>query len=425
MKLARAILATAVAGSLLAFDYAASADPDAVLAAKQRLEAIQEQQSAIEQEAIDAGMKAEAAKRDLARAHEDLKAQQGKVSTLSDELGAVAVMEMQHNGMDSTMKLLMSATDDSFLDSLAVLHSETERSNARLQQLQNDQARLTSLQKQADVAKSEMEKNFAALEARSKDFENKSKEAQAVYDQLEAEEQERLRRLQEEEERRRAEAAAAAEAEARQAEQLSRSQARAALNETSSAAASPSTTAAASPSATSSASASASASASQSSSRAAREQSATPSATRLARPSATPTPTKTKKVEEKTEAPVAAPSSSRAKTVINAALAQVGKGYRLGTMGPSTFDCSGLTSYAYRQVGITLPRTSRAQYTGAGRAVSVSNIQPGDLVFYYSGPSHVAIYIGNGRIVHAANPRSGVTTTGLHSMPIKGVRRVL
>lgn len=423
MKLARAILATAVAGSLLAFDYAASADPDAVLAAKQRLEAIQEQQSAIEQEAIDAGMKAEAAKRDLARAHEDLKAQQGKVSTLSDELGAVAVMEMQHNGMDSTMKLLMSATDDSFLDSLAVLHSETERSNARLQQLQNDQARLTSLQKQADVAKSEMEKNFAALEARSKDFENKSKEAQAVYDQLEAEEQERLRRLQEEEERRRAEAAAAAEAEAREAEQLSRNQARAALNETSSAAASPSTTAAASPSATSSASASASAS--QSSSRAAREQSATPSATRSATPSATPTPTKTKKAEEKTEAPVAAPSGSRAKTVINAALAQVGKGYRLGTMGPSTFDCSGLTSYAYRQVGITLPRTSRAQYTGAGRAVSVSNIQPGDLVFYYSGPSHVAIYIGNGRIVHAANPRSGVTTTGLHSMPIKGVRRVL
>lgn len=397
MKFARAILATAVVGSLLAFDYTATADPDAVQAAKQRLEMIQEQASAIEQEAIDAGMKAEAAQRDLSRATEDLKAQKGKVDQLANELGAVAVMQMQHTGVDETMQLLMSATDDSFLDSLAVLHSEAERSNSRIQQLQNDQARMTSLQKQADVAKQEVDKNKAMLEQRSAEFEKKIAEAEKVYEQLEAEEQERLRRLQEEEERRRAEEAAAAElaAQQRAAAQLSRSQAR--------------TSQSASASQSESASPSAAASA---------------SATRSASPSATAS--KTKKAEPKRELePVAAPSGSRAKTVVNAALAQVGKGYRTATMGPSTFDCSGLTSYAYRQVGITLPRTSRAQYSGAGRAVSVKNIQPGDLVFYYSGPSHVAIYIGNGRIVHAANPRSGVTTAGLHSMPIKGVRRVL
>ena len=397
MKFARAILATAVVGSLLAFDYTATADPDAVQAAKQRLEMIQEQASAIEQEAIDAGMKAEAAQRDLSRATEDLKAQKGKVDQLANELGAVAVMQMQHTGVDETMQLLMSATDDSFLDSLAVLHSEAERSNSRIQQLQNDQARMTSLQKQADVAKQEVDKNKAMLEQRSAEFEKKIAEAEKVYEQLEAEEQERLRRLQEEEERRRAEEAAAAElaAQQRAAAQLSRSQAR--------------TSQSASASQSESASPSAAASA---------------SATRSASPSATAS--KTKKAEPKREPePVAAPSGSRAKTVVNAALAQVGKGYRTATMGPSTFDCSGLTSYAYRQVGITLPRTSRAQYSGAGRAVSVKNIQPGDLVFYYSGPSHVAIYIGNGRIVHAANPRSGVTTAGLHSMPIKGVRRVL
>ena len=405
MKFARAILATAVVGSLLAFDYTATADPDAVQAAKQRLEMIQEQASAIEQEAIDAGMKAEAAQRDLSRATEDLKAQKGKVDQLANELGAVAVMQMQHTGVDETMQLLMSATDDSFLDSLAVLHSEAERSNSRIQQLQNDQARMTSLQKQAEVAKQEVDKNKATLEQRSAEFEKKIAEAEKVYEQLEAEEQERLRRLQEEEERRRAEEAAAAEfaAQQRAAAQLSRSQAR--TSQSASASPSESASPSASPSATRSASASA-------------------SATRSASPSATAS--KTKKAEPKAEPePVAAPSGSRAKTVVNAALAQVGKGYRTATMGPSTFDCSGLTSYAYRQVGITLPRTSRAQYSGAGRAVSVKNIQPGDLVFYYSGPSHVAIYIGNGRIVHAANPRSGVTTAGLHSMPIKGVRRVL
>lgn len=421
MKFARAILATAVVGSLLAFDYTATADPDAVQAAKQRLEMIQEQASAIEQEAIDAGMKAEAAQRDLSRATEDLKAQKGKVDQLANELGAVAVMQMQHTGVDETMQLLMSATDDSFLESLAVLHSEAERSNSRIQQLQNDQARMTSLQKQAEVAKQEVDKNKATLEQRSAEFEKKIAEAEKVYEQLEAEEQERLRRLQEEEERRRAEEAAAAEfaAQQRAAAQLSRSQARTSQ----SASASPSESASPSAAASSRAAGTESASASASPS-ATRSASASASATRSASPSATAS--KTKKAEPKAEPePVAAPSGSRAKTVVNAALAQVGKGYRTATMGPSTFDCSGLTSYAYRQVGITLPRTSRAQYSGAGRAVSVKNIQPGDLVFYYSGPSHVAIYIGNGRIVHAANPRSGVTTAGLHSMPIKGVRRVL
>ena len=74
-------------------------------------------------------------------------------------------------------------------------------------------------------------------------------------------------------------------------------------------------------------------------------------------------------------------------------------------------------------MGVSLPRTSQAQYR-VGTPVSLSNLQPGDLVFYYSGISHVGIYIGNGRIVHAANPRSGVTTASVTSMPFMGGRRV-
>ena len=118
-------------------------------------------------------------------------------------------------------------------------------------------------------------------------------------------------------------------------------------------------------------------------------------------------------------------TSDRVQGAINAALAKVGSRYVWGTSGPNTFDCSGLTSYAYRQVGITLSRSSKAQYSGAGRKVSLSEIKPGDLVFYYSPVSHVALYIGGGKIVHAANPRSGVNVAGLHSMPITGVRRVV
>ena len=115
--------------------------------------------------------------------------------------------------------------------------------------------------------------------------------------------------------------------------------------------------------------------------------------------------------------------SDRARTALNFALAQVGKSYVRGASGPNSYDCSGLTSVAYAQVGVGLPRTSQGQY-GVGTPVSLANLAPGDLVFYYSGISHVGIYIGNGMIVHAANPRTGVNVASVTSMPFKGGRRV-
>ena len=115
--------------------------------------------------------------------------------------------------------------------------------------------------------------------------------------------------------------------------------------------------------------------------------------------------------------------SARAIAALNFALAQVGKSYVRGGTGPSSYDCSGLTMTAFAQAGVGLPRTSQAQF-GVGVPVSLSQLAPGDLVFYYSGISHVGIYIGNGMIVHAANPRSGVLTASVTSMPFMGGRRV-
>ncbi|MBB1483003.1 C40 family peptidase [Tessaracoccus sp. MC1865] len=110
--------------------------------------------------------------------------------------------------------------------------------------------------------------------------------------------------------------------------------------------------------------------------------------------------------------------------VAKAALTKVGSAYRYANAGPSTFDCSGLTSWAYKQVGVTLPRTSSAQIS-VGKRVAKSELQPGDLVFYYSPISHVGIYIGNGQIVDAANPSTGVRVASLHSMPFAGATRVV
>jgi cell wall-associated NlpC family hydrolase len=85
---------------------------------------------------------------------------------------------------------------------------------------------------------------------------------------------------------------------------------------------------------------------------------------------------------------------------VQTALAQIGDMYGVGASGPDTFDCSGLTMYAYAAAGVTLPHSSRAQ-ASIGVPVDRSDLEPGDLVFYYTPISHVALYIGNGMIVHA------------------------
>ncbi|RBY76578.1 NlpC/P60 family protein [Blastococcus sp. TF02-09] len=103
---------------------------------------------------------------------------------------------------------------------------------------------------------------------------------------------------------------------------------------------------------------------------------------------------------------------SAAAVAIAAALAQVGDSYASGGTGPDAFDCSGLTSFAYGTAGVKLPHSSRAQST-LGRQVSRDELQPGDLVFYYSPISHVALYIGNGLIVHARTYGKPVAVTSV------------
>jgi peptidoglycan DL-endopeptidase CwlO len=120
--------------------------------------------------------------------------------------------------------------------------------------------------------------------------------------------------------------------------------------------------------------------------------------------------------------PTDVPASGRAGAAVQYALAQVGDAYVYGAAGPSAFDCSGLTMAAWAQAGVGLPHSSSAQF-GAGPHISSSALQPGDLVFYYSPISHVGMYIGNGLIVHAANPGAGVLVAGLFSMPYSGAVR--
>ena len=123
------------------------------------------------------------------------------------------------------------------------------------------------------------------------------------------------------------------------------------------------------------------------------------------------------------DAPVVADSAA-AQRAVDVAMAQRGKPYVWAATGPSAFDCSGLTSYAFRAAGISLPRASRNQ-AGVGRAVSRAELRPGDLVFFYSPISHVGIYIGNGQMVHAPTSGDVVKVASIDSMGgYAGARRV-
>ena len=110
--------------------------------------------------------------------------------------------------------------------------------------------------------------------------------------------------------------------------------------------------------------------------------------------------------------PSVSPSSARA-AIVNYAKAQVGKAYIWGGEGPNGFDCSGLVLKAYQQAGIYLPHYSGSQIA-RGHRISLDEIQPGDLLAKPGG-GHIAIYVGNGQIVEAANPRAGVRLTSIYS----------
>ncbi|MFD1661596.1 NlpC/P60 family protein [Streptomyces caeni] len=115
---------------------------------------------------------------------------------------------------------------------------------------------------------------------------------------------------------------------------------------------------------------------------------------------------------------------ARAAAAVAYAFGKLGSPYVWGATGPHAFDCSGLVQAAYRSAGVSLPRTTYTQI-GAGRRVSRSELLPGDLVFFYSGISHVGIYVGQGRMIHAPNPSAPVRVAPIDQMPFAGATRVV
>ncbi|GAA0911274.1 NlpC/P60 family protein [Streptomyces thermoalcalitolerans] len=116
-------------------------------------------------------------------------------------------------------------------------------------------------------------------------------------------------------------------------------------------------------------------------------------------------------------------ASARAGADGAAARSALGRPYVWGANGPSSFDCSGLTQWAYAQAGVHLPRTSQEQ-RDAGRRIPLSQARPGDLVVYRSDAGHVAMYAGNGRVIHAPHPGARVRYDPVDMMPVSSVTRI-
>ncbi|MGO4459726.1 NlpC/P60 family protein [Streptomyces sp. M-16] len=124
----------------------------------------------------------------------------------------------------------------------------------------------------------------------------------------------------------------------------------------------------------------------------------------------------------RTSAPPAPSDGSRAARAVAFAYAAIGKPYVWGATGPGSYDCSGLTQAAWKSAGVSLPRTTYTQIN-AGQRVTRDGLAPGDLVFFYSGVTHVGMYVGHGQMIHAPRPGSTVRLAPVDSMPWAGASR--
>lgn len=115
-------------------------------------------------------------------------------------------------------------------------------------------------------------------------------------------------------------------------------------------------------------------------------------------------------------------ASSIGQQIVDIAYSKIGSPYVYGAAGPDSFDCSGFTSWVYSQVGKSIPRTSQAQ-ASSGTPVAYEDLQPGDIVAFYGGASHVGIYVGNNTIVDALNSGTPVGERSLDYMPFHSAVR--
>jgi cell wall-associated NlpC family hydrolase len=363
----------------------AVADPPLTVAeAKELIEQLETDAAAIDQQYADVKQQIKEGRAHLRLKQADVRAQTEKVGQLKLQVGQIALAQFQNRSLDTAALLFVTPDTEGFLSQISTVQKVSENQNSALQDYQQAQANLAALEHSAQTdltALGEKEKQLKSLTAAS---DKKLDQAKDVLAELTAEQR---KQIAEAEKKATAKAKAEAKAEARAA-----TKATAKANAEDRAA----TKATAKTNAEDRAAMKAPAKADVES------RGATKASANSTRSSAS--------------------GSSKGAKALAYAKAQLGEPYARSGAGPSSWDCSGLTMMAWGSAGVSLPHSSRQQFS-RGKTVAKSDLQPGDLVFFYSDIHHVGLFAGNGQVIHAPRPGKSVEYIKMSYMPYAGARR--
>ncbi|MDQ0941313.1 C40 family peptidase [Streptomyces sp. V1I1] len=288
-----------------------------------------------------------------------------KLNESRRELGTYAAAQYRTGAVTPTAALLFADSPQAYFDQTQLMDRMTDRQRSVIDDYETQRAAAAEQRAEATKSLESLTRSQQALRTSKQDVQAKLAEARTLLSKLTAEEKARLaaiERKQEEEARRKAEAKAKEEAEARAEAERRRQE---------------------------------------------QEQN---------QGGGTGTDTGSDTGSGSTGG---ATYAAKAEKVLSFARSQIGKPYVWGASGPSSYDCSGLTQAAWKAAGVDLPRTTWDQVK-VGQRVETKDLLPGDLVFFYDDISHVGIYIGDGKMIHAPKPGANVREESIYYMPIYG-----
>ena len=359
---------------------AAAEPPLTVAEARDLIKQLQTDAAGIDQQYSDVKEQIKEGRAQLGLKQADVQAQTEKVGRLKLQAGQIALAQFQNRNLVTAAHLFVTPDTEGFLSEISTVQKVSENQNAALQDYQQAQANLAELEHSAETdlaALSEKDKQLKSLTAAS---DKKLDQAKKVLAKLTAEQQKQLAEAEKK-------ATAKANTEGRAATKApaeTNTETRAATKQT------------------------------------AKTTTESRAATKPTTKTNTETRTATKTSQDSTRS--SATGSSKGAKALAYAKAQLGEPYVRNGDGPSSWDCSGLTMMAWGSVGVSLPHSSGQQFN-RGQPVAKSDLQSGDLVFFYSGISHVGLYAGNGQVIHAPRPGKSVEYIKMSYMPYAGARR--
>ncbi|MFE6746085.1 NlpC/P60 family protein [Kitasatospora purpeofusca] len=338
---------------------------------KEQVDQLNEQAEVATEKYNGAQAKQQELQKQVAELQDKVARQQAVVTEAQGGLSEIAGEQYRTGGISQTVQLMLSSSPDNFLSQADALNQAGSTQSGALKELQDQQRRLDQDRTETQAKLGELESTTQQLKTSKDEVQGKLAKAQQLLNTLTEQERQALRAAEE-----KAAAEAKAKADAAKAEAAKAAKAKADAER------------------------------------------ATRDTTRPDLSASTPAP-----AAAKPAAPAA--NGSRAAAAIAAAESKLGAPYVYGATGPNSFDCSGLTGWAYAQAGVSLPRTSQEQANAGTRIGSdISQAQPGDLVIFYGDRHHVGIYVGGGQVIHAPKPGASVRYESASNMPVNTIVRL-